>query len=141
MVSVKDVNQTVAVEKIAEFLKKSGKITVPQWADLVKTGRNKELAPTDPDFFYVRSASLARHLYFRKPVGVGAFRKVYGGNRRRGSRPNHFSKASGSVIRKALQALEQINWVEKNESGGRQLSKQGRQDLDRLAFQIKSNKE
>ncbi|KAI6178610.1 40S ribosomal protein S19-like protein [Aphelenchoides besseyi] len=141
MVSVKDVDQTVAVEKIAEFLKKSGKINVPSWIDLVKSARHKELAPNDSDFFYVKSASLARHLYFRKPVGVGAFKKVYGGNRRRGSRPNHFSKASGSIIRKALQALEEIKWVEKNANGGRQLSQQGRRDLDRLAFQIISNKE
>jgi small subunit ribosomal protein S19e len=74
-------------------------------------------------------------------LGVGALRKVYGTNRRRGSRPNHFSKSSGAVIRKALQTLEGINWVEKHPDGGRRLSKQGRQDLDRLASQIVNNKE
>jgi small subunit ribosomal protein S19e len=69
-------------------------------------------------------------------------RKVYGRNRRRGSRPNHFAKASGSVIRKALQTLEGIKWVEKHPDGsGRRLSKQGREDLDRLASQIVNRKE
>lgn len=61
---------------------------------------------------------------------------MYGSNIRRGSRPNHFSKASGAVIRKALQTLEGIKWVEPHPSGGRILSKQGRQDLDRIASQM-----
>lgn len=52
---------------------------------------------------------------------------MYGGNKRRGVTPNHFTKASGCVIRKALQTLEAIKWVEKNPRGkGRILSKQVR---------------
>ncbi|MPC27781.1 40S ribosomal protein S19 [Portunus trituberculatus] len=35
-VSVKDVNQQGFTEAFAEFLKKSGKVKVPDWADLVK---------------------------------------------------------------------------------------------------------
>lgn len=38
-VSVKDVDQSDIVVKIADFLKKSGKVTVPEWADLVKLGK------------------------------------------------------------------------------------------------------
>ncbi|KAF1591430.1 UNVERIFIED_CONTAM: 40S ribosomal protein S19S, partial [Eudyptes robustus] len=134
--SVKDVDQTEVVQKIADFLKKSGKVKVPEWADLVKLASHKELAPVDPDWYFTRTASIARRLYIRNPAGVGALRKVYGGNKRRGSRPNHFNRASGSVLRKALQTLEGIKWVEKHASGGRVLSKQGRQDLDRIASQI-----
>ena len=52
-----------------------------------------------------------------------SFRKIFGGNNRVGSKPNHFSLASGSVIRKALQTLEALGWVEKHKKGGRQLSK------------------
>lgn len=55
--------------------------------------------------------------------GVGAFRKVYGQNQRRGCAPNRFAKGSGAVIRKALQTLESIKWVEKCAGGGRMLSK------------------
>lgn len=45
---------------------------------------------------------------------------------RRGGAPNHFGTGSGSVIRKALQTLEAIKWVEKAADGGRVLSKQVR---------------
>lgn len=57
-------------------------------------------------------------------LGVGSFRKVYGGNQKRGVAPNRFSKASGSVIRKALQTLESLKWVEKAIDGGRRLTAQ-----------------
>ncbi|KAI1721630.1 ribosomal protein s19e domain-containing protein [Ditylenchus destructor] len=135
--SVKDVDQAEVVLQIAAFLKKSGKVKVPEWADVVKLGNNKELAPVDPDWYYTRTASVARRLYIRSPAGVGAFRKVYGSNKRRGVAPNRFCLSSGSVIRKVLQTLESLKWVEKNASGGRKLSMQGRKDLDRIASQLR----
>ncbi|VDN31218.1 unnamed protein product [Cylicostephanus goldi] len=123
--SIKDVDQHEAVKQIAHFLKKSGKVKVPEWSDIVKLGANRQLAPVDPDWYYIRTASIARRLYIRSPVGVGALRTVFGGKKDRGSRPNHFCKGSGSVIRKALQTLEAIKWVEKHADGkGRVLSKQ-----------------
>lgn len=67
--SVKDVDQHEIVRQIAAFLKKSGKVKVPDFADLVKLGKHKELAPIDPDWYYVRTASIARRLYIRSPVG------------------------------------------------------------------------
>jgi hypothetical protein len=39
----------------ASHLKRSGKLEVPTWVDMVKTGAFKELAPYDPDWFYVRA--------------------------------------------------------------------------------------
>ena len=48
--SVKDVDQAEIVKEIAKFLKKSNKIKVPEWADLVKLSKHKELAPLDPDW-------------------------------------------------------------------------------------------
>uniref|UniRef100_A0A914ZZY8 Ribosomal protein S19 n=1 Tax=Parascaris univalens TaxID=6257 RepID=A0A914ZZY8_PARUN len=72
--------------------------------------------------------------------GVGALRRVYGGSKRRGVIPNHFAKASGSVIRKALQTLEAVKWVLKHPDGnGRMLTGQGRKDLDRIAAQIRQD--
>ncbi|KAL3098811.1 hypothetical protein niasHS_001436 [Heterodera schachtii] len=136
--SVKDVDQHEIVQSVATFLKKSGKIKLPDWVDLVKLGKNKELAPINPDWYYVRVASLARRLYIRSPAGVGSFRNVYGGKNRRGVAPSHFTKASGAVIRKALQSLEEIKWVEKDGgTGGRKLTKQGQKDLDRIASQLR----
>ena len=138
--SVKDVDQAEIVGKIAHFLKKSGKVKVPEWADLVKTGVYKELAPTNPDWYYIRAASIARRLYIRSPAGVGSFRNVYGGKLRRGVQPNSYGLAAGGVIRKALQTLEAIKWVEKHPDGkGRILSKQGRKDLDRIAQDLRNS--
>lgn len=52
----------------------------PEWADLVKTGVYKELAPFDEDWFLIRMASLARHIYIRSPIGVKTAKRIYGGN-------------------------------------------------------------
>ncbi|KAA0201549.1 hypothetical protein HAZT_HAZT005444 [Hyalella azteca] len=139
-VSVKDVNQQVFVRAFAQFLKKTGKVKQPEWSDIVKTGKFKELAPFDPDWYLVRVAATARHIYMRSPVGVGALRKVFGGRERRGTKPSHFCKGSGSVARKSLQTLETLKLVEKTANGGRALTSQGQRDLDRIAAQIRRSK-
>jgi small subunit ribosomal protein S19e len=113
-VSVKDVDQQAFVKALAAFLKKTGKLKVPAWADLVKLGVFNELAPSDSDWFYVRCASIARHLYLRR-AGVGALSRVYGGKKRNGVRPGHFRCASSNILRKCLQALENVKLVEKYE--------------------------
>merc|ERR1711893_54299 len=135
-VSVKDVNQHDFVRALAAFLKKSGKLKVPDWTDLVKLGKHKELAPYEEDWYYIRTASVARHMYMRSPVGVGALTKVYGGRKRRGTRPSHFCKGASGVSRKILQSLEGIKMAEKDATGGRRLTPQGRRDLDRIASQL-----
>ncbi|KAJ2977679.1 hypothetical protein NUW54_g11389 [Trametes sanguinea] len=43
------------ISAYASHLKRSGKLEVPTWVDLVKTGSFKELAPYDPDWYYVRA--------------------------------------------------------------------------------------
>ena len=77
---------------------RSAKIKLPDYVDYVKTGRHKELAPYDKDWYYIRAgeklvrlaassshelylipASVVRHIYLRPGVGVGGLRKVYGG--------------------------------------------------------------
>ena len=58
---------------------RSGKIKLPLYVDFVKTGPHKELSPYDKDWYYIRAASIARHIYLRKGVGIGALAKVYGG--------------------------------------------------------------
>ena len=98
----------------------------------MKTGPAKELPPQNIDWFYVRAAAVARHVYLRKTVGVGRLRKVHGSTRNRGSRPSHHVDASGSVDRKILQALEKIGVVEQDEEkGGRRITQSGQRDLDR----------
>ncbi|KAL8579663.1 40S ribosomal protein S19 [Nucella lapillus] len=140
-ISVKDVNQHDFTKALAAFLKKSGKLKVPEWADIVKLGRFNELSPYDEDWFYTRAASTCRHLYIRSPAGVGAFTKIYGSKKSNGTAPSHSCRASRSVARRVLQALENLKLVEKDQqTGGRRLTGQGRRDLDRIAAQVKSKK-
>lgn len=137
---MKDVDQHAFVKALATFLKKSGKLKVPEWTDIVKNGHHKEMAPYDDDWYYIRAASMARHLYIRAPAGVGAFTKIYGGRKRNGTCPSHFCRGSSSVARKVLQSLEGIKLVEKDQNGGRRLTSQGRRDLDRIASQLNAKK-
>jgi small subunit ribosomal protein S19e len=109
----------------------------PGWVDTVKTGSAKEMPPQDIDWFYVRAASVARHVYLRKTVGVGRLRKVHGSAKNRGSRPSKHVDASGSVDRKIMQALEKIQVLEQDEEkGGRRITQQGQRDLDRKSLSV-----
>ncbi|XP_053736926.1 40S ribosomal protein S19 [Synchiropus splendidus] len=135
-VTVKDVNQQEFVTALAAFLKKSGKLKVPDWIDLVKLGKHKELAPSDENWFYIRAASTVRHLYLRSGAGVGSMIKIYGGRKRNGVCPSHYSVGSKNVARKVLQALELLKMIEKKPNGGRRITPQGARDLDRIAGQV-----
>ena len=44
------------------FKKLCRRFEIPKWGDVVKTGKHKELAPYDPDWLYVRSASMVRKI-------------------------------------------------------------------------------
>ena len=135
-VTVKDVPADLLIHAYASLLKRQGKLDVPSWVDVVKTSTAKELSPYDEDWFYIRCAAIALHLYNRGGVGIGGLRKVYGGSQPRGARPSRFQKASGSIIRKALQALEGIKVLEQCEDGGRRITRIGRRDLDRIAQDV-----
>ena len=116
--------------------------STPGWVDTVKTSNSNELPPQSPDWFYVRAAAVARHIYLRKSVGIGRLRKVHGSTKNRGSRPSHHVDASGSVDRKVVQALEKLGIVEKVDEdeeggagkGGRRITQAGMRDLDRIAM-------
>merc|ERR1711981_971528 len=139
MVCVKDVNQSDFVYAFASFLKKSGKISVPKWNDFAKTASHKQLGPNDDDWFYVRTAAIARQLYINGTIGVGRMATMYGSTKNRGSRPCHTYKGNGHIARVALQELEKMKLVTKAEKG-RKLSKDGQRDMDRVAAQIANPK-
>lgn len=114
---------------------------MPKWADIVKTGKHKELPPNDPDWIYVRAASMVRKIYIRGGIGVGAFRKVYGGQNRRGAMTNVFSKGSGAIARYILKQLEEMSMVEQDENGGRKITNEGQRELDTVAVQVGAKEE
>ena len=130
---VRDVNAHKFIAAYAAHLKTSGKLEVPEWADYCKTASHKELAPYDEDWYYVRAASIARHIYLRPSVGVGAIKKWKGSRARRGHRPSHHRESSGSIARKIMQSLEKLDILKKDTRGGRRISVSGQRDLDRVA--------
>jgi len=131
--TVRDVPAQQFVVAYAQYLRSTGKVDVPTWADMVKTATWKELGPYDPDWYYIRCASMARHVYLKGGLGVGKFKHIYGGPSRRGTCPSHHKASSGSVARSCLKQLTRMGIIELHESGGRQITPSGQRDLDRIA--------
>jgi small subunit ribosomal protein S19e len=136
-ICVRDVSAKAFIKAYAEHLKNSDKFELPTWADLVKTSVANELAPYGDDWYYIRAASIARKVYLRPGVGVGQLRKWYGGNKRNGTKTEHFRKANAGIIRSVLLQLEEMKVTEKCENGGgRRMTRVGQQDLDRIAMSV-----
>lgn len=135
--TVKDVPAGEYIQALAAHFKKSAKIEVPEWADIVKTGTFKELCPQDPDWYFVRAASIARRVYLRGGVGVGEFARIYGGLKSNGARRPHYTTAATGVIRHILQQLQELDLVaKKKDRKGRFLTRNGQRELDTIAGQL-----
>jgi small subunit ribosomal protein S19e len=135
MAVVYDVPATLFVAKAGQKLKETGKVQAPEWVADVKTGSHRQLPPTQPDWFYTRTASILRRIYMDGPVGVQRLRSLYGGRKNRGVKPDAHERSGGSVIREALQQLEKAGYV-KSVKGGRVVTAQGMAFLDRVATEI-----
>jgi small subunit ribosomal protein S19e len=118
MTTLYDIPAELLIPKVAEELKKRKEIQPPAWAAFAKAGVHQQMPPEDPDFWYIRSASVLRRLYIDGPVGVQRMRTAYGGKRDRGSSPFQFRKGGGSSLRKILQQLEAAGLVTKDKAGG-----------------------
>jgi small subunit ribosomal protein S19e len=57
-ITVRDVRSDAFIAAFAQVLKNNDKFVVPKWADTIKTGVHKELAPYDPDWYYIRAGKL-----------------------------------------------------------------------------------
>jgi len=128
----------IFIEELARHLKENFGDTIkpPEWALYAKTGSYKERVPDDPDWWYKRCASLLRKLYIHGSTGIERLRVAYGGRKSLGHRREHFRKAGGSSVRKALQQLEAAGLVTKIERKGRTLTPKGRALMDSLAHHI-----
>jgi len=124
------------ISAAAQDLKTASKVQPPEWAAFVKTGVHKEMPPTNPDWWYVRCASILRRIYIDGPVGVSRLRSYYGGKQRHPVSTPTFAKGSGSIIREALQQLEKAGYVKKTKKG-RIIAPQGQAFLDDTAHKIK----
>lgn len=143
MTTIYDVDQTELVEKTAQALKQQKLVIPPEWATFVKTGMSKERPPVNPDWWYVRAASVLKKVYALGPVGVSKLRTLYGGKKNRGYKTEHFYKGSGSILRKILQQLQKAGLVKFTEKGihkGRVLTPSGIKLLERAATEINTRK-
>ena len=140
--TVKDVNAYAFITAYADYLKKTDKLEIPPWVDLVKTSKARELAPFDKDWLYVRTASIARKVYLRPHLGLTSFKRIYGGARDNGTCPSHFATCSGKVIRYCLAQLEKMGVVEKappkakSLRTGRRITPIGQRELNTIARQV-----
>jgi len=136
MTTLYDIPAELLIPRLAEELKKRKEIQPPAWAAFAKAGVHQQMPPEDPDWWFVRAASVLRRLYIDGPVGVQRMRTAYGGKRDRGSSPFQFRKGGGSSLRKVLQQLEAAGLVAKDKTG-RRLSVEGRKFLDSVAHGLR----
>ena len=136
MTTAYDVPAEPLIKKLADKLQNEFKIQPPEWAKWVKTGVHKERPPENKDWWYIRVASILRRVYMRGPIGVSRLRGMYGGRRDRRVKPYHHVKGSGSIIRKALQQLEELGLIEKVEGKGRKVTPKGQSLVDNTAHEV-----
>ena len=139
MTTVYEVQADKFLAKLAEELEKIPEFKMPEWVMFVKTSPARARPPIDRDFWYKRAGSILRQAYLRGIVGVGRLKTKYGGRKKRGVRPAEFRKGSGKIIRVILQQAEKAGLVEKSKTkrAGRQLTKKGKEFLDRVAGETK----
>ena len=133
----------ILIEHVAQELKRVGSIKAPAWAAFAKTGANAARAPSNPDWWYFRTAAVLRKIALRGPIGTEKLRTVYGSRKRRGHKPAEFRKTGGSAIRKALQQLQTAGFVKYKDKGikkGRIVTPQGLSFLDKAAKIAKQHK-
>jgi len=125
---------------VKEELKKREEIKPHPASIFTKAGLSNERPPTQPDFWFIRSAALLRKLYVADgPVGVERLRTAFGGRKRMGHAGAHHRKSGGKYIRLMLQQLEAAGFVAKTEKPkkGRVLTPAGRKFLDGVAKGLK----
>ena len=114
-------------------------IGMPDWAFFVKTGEGRERPPQQEDWYFVRAAAILRTVAINGPIGTQKLRTKFGSRKNKGYKPEHFSKAGGSIIRDILQQLDKAGLTKqelKSIHKGRFLTPKGQSLLDRVAKQF-----
>lgn len=134
-----EVEPNVFIEALSKELKKDEKMTPPSWSQFVKTGPSRERIPANPDWWFVRAASMLRKVSILGPVGVNKLSIKYGSKKNRGVRPEKFYRSSRNVLRTILQQLETMGLVKYVEVGvhkGRVVTEEGKKLLDSVAKKL-----
>jgi len=137
-----DVPASLLIEKLAAYLKSNvDNVKPPEWALFAKTGVHAQRSPENPDWWYIRSASLLRKIYIKGPVGLEHLRSDYGGRKDRGFMPEHTRKGSGAIIRNIIKQLENSGLVTTIKGKGRVVTPEGRKLLDLFSTEIRKDLE
>jgi len=135
MVNAYDVPAGKLIFALTGEVKKLPEFEVPEWAHFVKSGSHAERPPQQPDWWYVRAASILRKLYFRAPLGLSELETAYGGSKAVAYNPKHQRDAGSSVNRRILKQLEKAALVAKTPKG-RVLTPKGTALLDRMSKEV-----
>ncbi len=138
-ITVHEVPAQAFIKALASKLKGMPEFKMPEWAAFVKTSHAKARLPEKEDWWYTRSAAIIRTVYVKGVTGVSKLRTKYGSRKKRGAKPEKFYKASGKIIRTALQQATKAGLVGhiKEKRAGRRLTKKGKEFLEALAAEIK----
>ena len=136
MTTVYDVPAKELIDEVAKKLKDDKTIQIPEENIYSRTGVDKENSPENPDWWYVRCASIMRKIYVKNVIGIEHLRAEYGGKRNRGSKPHKARSGSGTIVRRAVQQLEAAGYVTKMRGKGRMLTGKGRSFLDNASLEV-----
>jgi len=135
MATVYDVLAEKLIKETSTDLKENLKLEMPEWAYFVKTGPSRERKPVDPDWWWIRSASLLRRIYIEGPVGVQRLRTRYGGRKNRGHKPEEFRRAGGKVLRTILRQMDEAG-LTRSDKRGRIITPKGQSYLDKISSRM-----
>ncbi len=115
------------MNKLVEAIKANEHIKAPIWAPFVKTGVSKERPPVDPDWWYVRVASVLKKVRKYGPIGANKLAKFYGGRQNRGHKTDIKKDGSRNIVRKSLQQLESAGFIKQvsDKKYGKVITKEG----------------
>lgn len=131
-----DVPPSALLPRLATELRNRHAVEPPPWAMFVKTGVHKERAPTQTDWWYLRSASVLRKVYLQGNVGIQRLSAEYGGKKDRGSAPYHARNGSRSVLREIVHQLEKAGLLQPYKTKGRRVSPEGAKLLDTVSRDV-----
>ena len=81
-ITIKDVPAEAFIRAFAEQLKVEQKVAPLAGDEYIKTGFSKEVSPQNPDWFYIRTAALARKIFLKPQSGVGRLKAIFGDQKR-----------------------------------------------------------
>ncbi|MCU4926214.1 30S ribosomal protein S19e [Halobacteria archaeon AArc-dxtr1] len=138
MATMYDVPADALIDALAADLE--DRLDEPDWAQFAKSGVDRELPPTQEDFWATRAASLLRKVADNGPIGVERLATEYGGGKSGSTRyrvaPDKRADGSRNLIRTILQQLEDEDLVETADGEGRRITAEGRSLLDETAGEV-----